>query len=409
MIKFKNKKYELLFSNKLAPLRALNYADELFFKEFKKLGGKSYRIISIIKQGWQEKYGLISDLELLKKQFKSEINNYKWISKILKKYKLQSKKLRKLLLSVTNKKYFDSTNENLIKELKLIRDNSASLDAMSNLLYLFSSLVGKEFSNILGKYTKDDKVLNDNFVYYTQPIQESRFAKIKINKLDSLIKLSKQDLNFSAIIKAGAFIKDDVSELLDLRNKLAHNLYLEIAKRIKISEGSLNYLRIQDIESFLKSRGNTINLIKERREITVLFYLNNKLKIYEGDKARQFLKEGKLSEIKENINLRGQIACKGVAKASAILAHNSREANKKMRQGNILIAAYTAVEYLSAMKKAAAIVTETGGITSHAAIISREFNIPCIIGVKGAMKAVKDGDLIEVDANKGVINILKKV
>jgi phosphohistidine swiveling domain-containing protein len=55
------------------------------------------------------------------------------------------------------------------------------------------------------------------------------------------------------------------------------------------------------------------------------------------------------------------------------------------------------------------IFTDIGGITSHAAIISREFRIPCIIGTKIATKILKDGDLVEVDANKGVVKIIKKV
>lgn len=408
MIKFKNKKYDLLFSNNLAPLQALNYADELFFKEFKKLGVSSYRIISVIEQGWQKKYGLISDLKLLKKQFKLKISNYKWAPGILKKYELQSKKLRDLLLLISNKKYFNRANGELIGDLIKIRSNSATLDAMSNLLYLFSSLMGNEFFDNLKKYTKDKNILNDNFVYYTQPIRESRYAKIKIKKLSNLLKIEKRDLNFSLIIRIGAFIKDDVSELLDLRNKMAKNLYLEIAKRIKCPQSCINNLQIKEIERALKFGDKIKELSKDRREVTILFYPNDKIHIYEGNRAINFLNNGGFSEIKEKISLHGQVACKGIVRARAVLAHNSQEANKKMRKGDILIAVYTAVEYLSAMKKAAAVVTETGGITSHAAIISREFNIPCLIGVKGVMTAIKNGDLIEVDANKGMVVILKR-
>jgi len=60
------------------------------------------------------------------------------------------------------------------------------------------------------------------------------------------------------------------------------------------------------------------------------------------------------------------------------------------------------------MKLAAAFVTEMGGITSHAAIVSRELKIPCIVGTKIATSVLKDGDLVEVDATHGIINIIKK-
>ena len=59
------------------------------------------------------------------------------------------------------------------------------------------------------------------------------------------------------------------------------------------------------------------------------------------------------------------------------------------------------------MKKISAIVTDEGGITSHAAIISRELGIPCIVGCKIATKALKDGMKIEVDTEKGIVRILK--
>lgn len=60
------------------------------------------------------------------------------------------------------------------------------------------------------------------------------------------------------------------------------------------------------------------------------------------------------------------------------------------------------------MKKAAAIVTDEGGITSHAAIISRELRKPCIIGTKIATKALSDGDYIEVDADNGIVRKINK-
>jgi pyruvate,water dikinase len=60
------------------------------------------------------------------------------------------------------------------------------------------------------------------------------------------------------------------------------------------------------------------------------------------------------------------------------------------------------------MKKAIAFITDEGGITCHAAIIARELKKPCIIGTKIATKVLKDGDLVEVDANKGVVKIIKK-
>jgi len=61
------------------------------------------------------------------------------------------------------------------------------------------------------------------------------------------------------------------------------------------------------------------------------------------------------------------------------------------------------------MKKAAAFVTDEGGITCHAAIVARELKKPCIIGTKIATQALKDGDEVEVDADKGAVKLLKEL
>jgi pyruvate,water dikinase len=79
---------------------------------------------------------------------------------------------------------------------------------------------------------------------------------------------------------------------------------------------------------------------------------------------------------------------------------------KKVYQGDIMVSGETTPDFMPAINKAAAIVTDIGGIASHAAIVSREFNIPCIVGTKIATQVLKDGDLVEVNADLGVVKIL---
>jgi pyruvate,water dikinase len=75
-------------------------------------------------------------------------------------------------------------------------------------------------------------------------------------------------------------------------------------------------------------------------------------------------------------------------------------------EGEILLSSTTTPDYLPAMKKAGAIISEHGGVICHAAITSRELKIPCVVGVNGAVKKLKDGDMVEVDADSGVVRIL---
>ena len=105
--------------------------------------------------------------------------------------------------------------------------------------------------------------------------------------------------------------------------------------------------------------------------------------------------------------LKGETACPGLVTGSVKIILKESDV-KNFVPGEILVSYMTMPVFISAMKKAAAFVTDEGGITCHAAIISRELNKPCVIGTKVATQVLKDGDLVEVDANRGVVNILKR-
>jgi len=405
-IKLFSSQYDLFFSNQLAPLIALNYADELFFKEFEALCGNRYRIFSIIRNGWQQKFVLSEDIKKISRALEDKINDEKWPANLLKRYEEKAKILQTKLKNISKKEYSNLNNHELTAILVDIRSNSAILDAMSNMLHMFSSLVGSKFLISLQKYSNNKEKINQNFIYFTQPIQESRFAKIIIPKLKNKINLNDKDKIFSKILRIGAFIKDDVSKLLDLRKQQTIYLFKEISNRLKCSVDDLNYLQINEIKNFLINGKNPSNLIKSRKQITILFYKKKKLSIFEGSNALSFLNKAKITNIHLNVSkikLIGQVASLGETEGKVVVVQNSKEAIQNFHKGDILVAPYTATEYLPAIKKAKAIITETGGITSHAAIISRELKIPCIVGIKDATKILKSGDFIKVNANEGII------
>ena len=103
--------------------------------------------------------------------------------------------------------------------------------------------------------------------------------------------------------------------------------------------------------------------------------------------------------------VKGRTAFKGFARGVVKVVRLNSEADK-VKEGDIIVSPMTVPDLVSAMKRAAAIVTDEGGVTCHAAIISRELKKPCIIGTKVATKVFKDGDLVEVDANKGIVRII---
>ncbi len=91
----------------------------------------------------------------------------------------------------------------------------------------------------------------------------------------------------------------------------------------------------------------------------------------------------------------------GIGKATIVL--NPDDANRDMKKGDILVTGMTDPDFVPFMKMASAIVTDKGGITSHAAIVSRELNIPCVVGTEIGTQVMKTGKEYTVDSRNGVI------
>ncbi|MCK5107829.1 MAG: hypothetical protein KAQ83_03820, partial [Nanoarchaeota archaeon] len=142
-----------------------------------------------------------------------------------------------------------------------------------------------------------------------------------------------------------------------------------------------------------------------RKKGILIAYMNDKKYIFYGKKAQKLFE---LAEYKSN-DIKGIVASKTKEKIiSGIARIINNPVKNKFKQGEILVTSMTRIEFVPLMKKAKAIITNEGGIACHAAIVSREFGIPCIIGTGNATSIIKGGDLIEVDTNNGIVKILKQ-
>jgi len=103
----------------------------------------------------------------------------------------------------------------------------------------------------------------------------------------------------------------------------------------------------------------------------------------------------------------GSVGNKGVVQGRVRIVKNERNC-AEVQAGEILVSPMTTPDFIAAMKIAAAYVTDEGGIMCHAAIIARELKKPCVIGTKIATKVLHDGDMVEVDADKGAVRILER-
>lgn len=176
----------------------------------------------------------------------------------------------------------------------------------------------------------------------------------------------------------------------------------EIARRFFITEKQVRFMRVKEVEKMLLDNKYNEGELLERTKYCVYYAERDGEKIFIGDEAREIMKSIE-KEVDLNISeLKGESGCVGYAKGKVKIIIRAEDM-AKMEAGDILVSIATDPDIVPAMKKAAGIITEQGGVTSHAAIVSRELGIPCVIGTKIATKVFKDGDMVEVDANKGIV------
>lgn len=147
--------------------------------------------------------------------------------------------------------------------------------------------------------------------------------------------------------------------------------------------------------------------LAERQKFFVVTSRDDGGESYTGVAARDALKERGIDlDVPQDVTeLKGQIAHGGVKRGTVRLLKSSSY-DGEFQDGDILVSGMTTPDFIMFMKRAGAIITDEGGITCHAAIVSRELGKPCIIGTKIATKVLKDGDTVEVDAEKGIVKII---
>jgi len=153
----------------------------------------------------------------------------------------------------------------------------------------------------------------------------------------------------------------------------------EMGKRLEA-----HYQFPQDIE-WAKENGQI--LIVQTRPVTTI----KETKAAEGE------------EITAPVLLTGSAASPGVAAGPVKIVHDPSQIDKVLK-GDVLVAEMTTPDFVPAMKRAAAIVTDRGGRTAHAAIVSRELGIPCVVGTEAATTTLKDGQIVTVDGSRGRVH-----
>ncbi|RJO59182.1 hypothetical protein C4546_03590 [Candidatus Parcubacteria bacterium] len=185
----------------------------------------------------------------------------------------------------------------------------------------------------------------------------------------------------------------------------------EVARRVGIPLVFLRYLnawRVLEMRSLREIRDMKTELKTRYQGVFILVSANTE-KVLTG-KAYKVLEKTllktKIKKRNQDIEIHG-VTANGGTVIGRVRVCMQLSTIGKVKPGEVLVTSMTRPEFMPAVKKASAIVTDEGGITCHAAIVARELNIPAVIGTRIATKVLKDGMLVEVKANHGVVKILK--
>ncbi|MEK7463613.1 MAG: PEP-utilizing enzyme [Patescibacteria group bacterium] len=290
---------------------------------------------------------------------------------------------------------------------------------------------------LFGSLKKDlDDYYKDANVFFEKTLANEKLSLEQCQAiLDTLTK------NYNSYSKTEFFYVDEAYRLKDQNPIIAKNLkeFESIKNSSRARTNAIFFMPGSHRKTFLKKisvqfdislehissygKSDILNLfsgiklseedIKERESSYLMCGKTGEVVYLQGEEAKEVITGFMSGEKKEDV-LKGIIVSKGkvTAPVTVIRFGNNAfsrlsETIAKMPQGNILVADTTGPELLLACKKASAILTNQGGMMSHAAIVSRELNIPCIVGLKTATDLLKDGDVVEVDAEKGEVKLLK--
>jgi len=228
---------------------------------------------------------------------------------------------------------------------------------------------------------------------FSEPYTEDEFKELKKNLPAKPAKEMKK-IDLPKDLKP---IINEVRELVYFRTLRTDVFYelMFLARPIVIEVAELYGLKFQELSNY-SAYDLMVGKLKKHPDLVSCACYKNEFTFFN----KPILPKRDLGDK----TIKGNIAYKGKATGLVKIVKNVGDLSK-VNVGDILVTHMTSPNYLTAMQKAAAFVTDEGGITCHAAIVAREMKKPCIIGTKIATKVLHDGDLVEVDADKGVVHL----
>lgn len=252
------------------------------------------------------------------------------------------------------------------------------------------------------QYYREEIKLCHNPQFELQQLQKETARKVSLFQL-LLKKFPQAEMLFKTVNEA-VYFRTWRTDHMAQSSYYVIELFQEIAKRVYLpAYKDVLYLVPQEVAQLLQNqlKADLATILQRKDAFVYMTFGQDNQVILEGAAARQALADLHLQ--KQNTEkISGTPAFPGRVKGRVVVVQDHHDYSK-IKSADILVTHATLPEMVPYFGKIKAIVTEEGGILSHAAIISREMKIPCVMGTGNATKVLKDGDLVEIDAEKGLV------
>ncbi|MFA5183984.1 MAG: PEP-utilizing enzyme [Patescibacteria group bacterium] len=218
--------------------------------------------------------------------------------------------------------------------------------------------------------------------------------------------LDAEIIKYAKLSQRSSLIQDRRKALSWQATEQIIRMYKALAALLGISLEQSLYILWDEFDKAYQERASLLPEITRRQHSCRLRIRSNRTTISTADAKKIFsIFEKEYSQDKGGA-VNGIVAYAGKVTGRVRIIRNGRQINN-FPAGYILVALMTSPDYIIAIKKAKALVTDDGGLTCHAAIVARELKKPCIVGTRNATRALKNGDLVEVDAHRGLVRKLR--
>ncbi|MBM3204524.1 hypothetical protein FJZ48_00900 [Candidatus Uhrbacteria bacterium] len=212
------------------------------------------------------------------------------------------------------------------------------------------------------------------------------------------------------LLREYVFLRTHRIEAQTKSNYYIQSLFQALSHKLNLSLRQITALSPEEIEQAIIDRSTipSMELLETRCREYVFRYDDHGIALVIGKEAIELEREELgIQDEKMVSELRGTVAYRGEPIQARVQIVLTKDDIRNFETGRILVTTMTTPEFVSIMNKASAIVTNEGGVLCHAAIVARELKKPCIIGTKIATQILRNGDEVEVDAEKGIVKVLK--